>query len=293
MGAGLLGIDLETWGGIVLGAATLIGGAAALVGLSAALRGWYRRTLGRRQERYERLARLGAGAHRSFFEAVLGEPPAMSRSFEAELPEYDPEAEEMVSHRRAFRQHFFIDRDYYVQAVCDPEETVLAFSVTTRSKRFKPRFSFPPRARPERWWRPGPSPLFSVKLGHTRFGVLRDRDPNHRPQIKATSGARTYSYTEALYLGNPGYYQHYCFTASSAAHLGPIGPIMEVTKLLGHDWVGGIGDEDPERLQGHPVLNRFRAQTPITTYTVLGPHLRPESYPTTFGPHGDEVRTLP
>jgi hypothetical protein len=146
IGAALLGIGTNTWGGIVLGAATLIGGAAALLAVAEAFRRWYRRTLGRRQDRYERLARLGTRAHLSFFEAVLGEPPAMSRSFVGEVPEYDSEAEEMVPRRRAFRQHFFIDRDYYIQAVCDPEETVLSFSVTTRSKRFAPTFSFPPEA---------------------------------------------------------------------------------------------------------------------------------------------------
>jgi hypothetical protein len=38
-----------------------------------------------------------------------------------------------------FIECFFIDRDYYVQAILDADETVFAFSVTTRSPRFAPR----------------------------------------------------------------------------------------------------------------------------------------------------------
>ncbi len=57
--------------------ASLVGAAAALLVLAGAARAWYRRTLGRRRDRYGRLARLGTRAQLSFFEAVLGEPPAM------------------------------------------------------------------------------------------------------------------------------------------------------------------------------------------------------------------------
>lgn len=53
--------------------ASLIGAAAALLVLAGAARAWYRRTLGRRRDRYGRLARLGTRAQLSFFEAVLAQ----------------------------------------------------------------------------------------------------------------------------------------------------------------------------------------------------------------------------
>jgi hypothetical protein len=41
------------------------------------------------------------------------------------------------------------------------------------------------------------------------------------------------------------------------------------------------------------VLHDFRRRTAITTITLIGPMLRVDDYPVFFGPHGDEVRTLP
>jgi hypothetical protein len=58
---------------------------AAVLALLAAVRAWYKRTLGRRRDRYDRLSRLGTNAHLTFFTAVLGEPPAMHRSLRSEV----------------------------------------------------------------------------------------------------------------------------------------------------------------------------------------------------------------
>lgn len=143
MSAGLLGIDIKTWGGIVLGAATVIGGAAALLVVAEWLRRWYRRTLGRRQDRYERLARLGTGAHLWFFASVLGEPPAMSRSFDAQLPDYERPPEENARRVVRFREHFFIDRDYYIQALCDPRRDSLGLLGHRSLKALRPNLLLP------------------------------------------------------------------------------------------------------------------------------------------------------
>jgi hypothetical protein len=165
------------------GAALLAGLAALLVILSAARRRW-RETLGRRADRYARLARLGTGAHLSFFSAVLGEPPAMRSSVaredyaklvSPEDPDFDAGQAENGMQWRHVRKRFlvstFIDRDYYVQVISDDDETVLAFSVTTRSKRFQPVLQVPFLiGRFERWrWRrrygqPYKPPVY-LKLG--------------------------------------------------------------------------------------------------------------------------------
>jgi hypothetical protein len=160
--------DATEWATAVAG---LLGGAVALLGLAAALRGWYRRTPGRRRDRYERLARLGTGAQLSFFISVLGEPPAIRTTIEKKVRKFVPRDEaaddvgetddaatppqdeedlggEFVVVPEAFTECFFIDRDYYVQTISDADETVLAFSVTTRKGRFAPTFTMLPRPRP-------------------------------------------------------------------------------------------------------------------------------------------------
>jgi hypothetical protein len=290
----ILDVDPQTLGEWGLAIITVLGGAAALLTVGAALREWYRRTLGRRRDRYERLGRLGTQAQLSFFESVLGEPPAMRKTITAEVQEYEAEAAEMLSVEREFIECFFIDRDYYVQVVCDIEETVIAFSVTTRSNRFRPTFKVPTgygrrRRRRRRWKKQtGESfrTYFEVTLGKTRFERLRnDVGP---PRRKIEVGARTYFFTELYGFGNPGHYQTFCFTASVAAVQAPIGPIADLAQSIGRGWV-----EEPSDSEGADLLRRVRHETPITTYTVLGPMVSAENYPSTFGPHGDEVRTLP
>jgi hypothetical protein len=296
MVADILGIETETLGDAGLAIITVLGGAAALLTVGAALREWYRRTLGRRRDRYERLARLGTQAHLTFFESVLGEPPAMRKTKEATVEEYAPDLQATIGVEREFIECIFIDRDYYVLVVCDEEETVLAFSVTTRSKRFRPRFTFPPR--PDllgrRRWKKRVGqpyrPFFDIKLGKSRFADL----PNEpqRPRIGIEHGARTYSYTELFGYGNPSHYQSFGFTASSAV-AGAIGPLVKVSMKIGRGWGHTYPDDDLDA-ETTDLMTKVRRETVITTFTVLGPSIHgPENYPSTFGPHGDEVRTLP
>jgi hypothetical protein len=276
-------------------AGTVLAVLATGFALLSGARSLYRRTLGRRRDRYTRLARLGARAQLSFFSDVLGESPAMRTAITATVAEYDEDQGQMVQRDRVFIEAFFIDRDYYVQAVCDEDETVVAFSITSRSRRFKPTLSFPPR--PSRRERrrirmiTGErfAPLLEVTLGRSRFDEIVP-DAGWQPQRRGRLGARTFDFTELYYFGNPGYYQHYGFTASSAA-VATIGRIERVVAELGHDWTGGPGDLN--RLDESDVVAEFRAATVVTTYTVIGPHFNPENYPTQFGPHGDEVRVLP
>jgi hypothetical protein len=124
--------------------------------------------------------------------------------------------------------------------------------------------------------------------------VLLARSEAIRTNRRCKDG-RFYSYSEVHYFGNPGYYQHFVFTASVAAHQGPIGPIYELAEMYPEGrLMGGLSDPDyefPEEAKA--VLGRIRRETVVTTYTVIGGFLMPENFPAGFGPHGDEVRTLP
>jgi hypothetical protein len=61
----------------------------AVLALFAGARGIYRRTLGRKRDRYARLKRLGTNAQVAFFSSVLGEPPAMRRTIEGSATQLD------------------------------------------------------------------------------------------------------------------------------------------------------------------------------------------------------------
>lgn len=301
--------------------AAVLGGTAGFLAIAAAVRGWYRRTLGRRRDRYARVVRLGTGAQLAFFIAVLGEPPAIRRSivkvdyielvdrdderFYTQGAAYDSEEElrEVRSPRR-FTECFFVDRDYYVQTISDDDETVLAYSVTSRRKRFKPLFEGPrnfgrrERLRIRRRLGGVWTPLFCVRLGRTRFS---DQDPTDAndfagPHLRVSVGARTFAYSEFAYYGNPGHYQTYVFTSSSAAGEASVGDVSGVQQEIdANEW------PDPESTAADPswqqllTTQRFRrdtAITTITTITVMAMELSTENYPTSYGPHGDEVRTL-
>lgn len=292
---------------------TLLAGLAGLLAVGGAARAWWRRTLGRRADRYARLARLGTGAHLSFFTAVLGEPPAMRTSVIKDdyiewVSSEDLEFDLLVDNQtrlveRRFEVSTFIDRDYYVQTITDDDETVLAFSVTTRSPRFRPVYQIHRRLGPiDRWrWRrhfdQPYKPLVNVKLGRTTFAELDPRNPDEfaGPHFLISMGAHNHAYSEITSKGNPGNYQSFVWTASDAARHGRFGEGMAVRNEIGSDeW------PDPSKPGFEPdwdqmiATQKFRRETVITTYTVIHPRLYVGNYPLVrFGPHENDVRLLP
>src|SRR5690606_33020950 len=89
---------------------------------------------------------LGTNAQVSFFSSVLGEPPAMRRTVEGAMTRYDNTGNHYLE-PRTWIECVWIDRDYYIHALADEDETIHAYSVTTRSKRFRPTFR-----QPGHWW---------------------------------------------------------------------------------------------------------------------------------------------
>jgi hypothetical protein len=289
---------------------TLVAALGALLVVATAARNWWRRTFGRRADRRARLARLGTGARLGFFESVLGEPPAMRQTviktdavewIGSDDPEYDPSGE--IQWRQVtmiFEVSTFVDREYFVQTVTDTDETVLAFSVTTRSPRFKPVFEIPsPPSLVQRLrWKHKTGerfrPVVKLKLGKTTFADLFP-EPNYFTGwlFRIGIGAHSHFYSEKTYLGNPGYYQTFVWTASDAARHGAFAFKRSVHQEIdGDQWPGA--DESGPNWEEMPETRRFRSATVITTYTVIHPSLMIENYPRErFGPHEDEIRLLP
>jgi hypothetical protein len=276
-------------------------GVVAVLALLDYGRRLFTRTIGRRRDIARRLERLGTGAQLHFFESVLGEPPAMRRRFQSEQVDWaavDDDETEPPLVTRSFLECFFIDPLYCVQTVSDSDDTVVGFSITTRSRYFHPIISLPlrPSVRDRllnvlTFGRRPPSELARVKLGRTRFAEAV-RDDWGFPRIRSWLGARAWSYSEIHYFGNPGHYQHFVFSLSSASpvsHSEP-GRIENVDRdddpWLEHE------DEPENWLDVAPDwIKELHAKGVITTVTVVG-NFPPEDWPT-FGPHGDEIRTIP
>jgi hypothetical protein len=297
----------------VLLVTALIGAISASLVILGALRAWYLRTIGRRRDRYRRLARLGTGAQVPFFSSVLGEPPAVQYTVEKddymvlldrEDPGWDPEKFQTKPVPRDFKVSIFIDRDYYVQAIADDDQTVLAYSVTTRSRRFRPSIRpVPPLSLRQRvlrrrdWMMPRRQPR--IVLGRTRFADLDATEPDEfaPPRLRLRLGAHNFDYTETAYYGNPGRYQSFAWSASDVARQGPTGNIAKACtgfpQIDPDEWSRiGSSDEWPD-WSDLPELQRFRRDTAITTYTVCDVKLAIENYPLgRFGVGEHEVRTL-
>src|SRR2546421_461808 len=110
---------------------SLVGAVAAGLVIGNAILTGYRKTVGRRRDLYARIGRLGPGTQLSFFESVLGEPPAIQRTIARRAyrvvvsgdPDYDPALADPDDNSyetvedRGYRESIFVDRDYYVQAI--------------------------------------------------------------------------------------------------------------------------------------------------------------------------------
>lgn len=183
--------------------------------------GWslYKRTLDRRRDRYARLRRLGTNAQTSFFSSALGDPPAMRRKQESMVTRYDDDGNAYLE-PKTWLECVWIDRDFYVHGVADEDETIHAYSVTTRTKRFRPAFRQPGAHYVERRWlarllqRPHYKPNPKIRLGKTRFHELG------RPEQAASwLGAHNAHYYESYWGANPGYYQYFVYSINDAGYL--------------------------------------------------------------------------
>lgn len=280
-----------------------VGALLALLLLFERARAWFRRTIGRRQDRYRALRRLGTGARLEFFESVLGEPPAITARHILQSEVRDDDGRTTSTSTTAVLAHYFIQADHYVQAITDTDETVLAFSVTTRSAWFRPTFTAPApmgvSARVRTWLRfhYWPKPLLKIKLNRTRFAQADppqgdDTTPDDLATvgIYAWMGARSWGYSEQHYFGNPGHYQTFVLSANSNV------PFDSADTDSLHEIASGLhGGFDDGTASTTGAARRFRKRSVVTTYSVLSHQLDAHVYARHlfFGPHGDEVRTLP
>jgi hypothetical protein len=273
---------------------TIVAGVAAGLGLVAGAYRLGRRTVGRKWDHYRRLRRLGPEVQLSFFTSILDAQPAVRRKIKGKVTDYEEDGDDFrqVERPRDYWECIWIDPDWYVQAVANDEETVLAFSVTTRSSKFNPRFHSPSGYFEKRWkaifgWALGRfTREFDLRLGRSTFAEAID----YLEEAKAYLGAHNWGYTEIHYGANPGLYQYFVLSVNDAG----VGAWGDEVRILFPD---GPGDDldwkgDPP-YEEMPNLVAFRESAKINTFSIIGPTLSPEDYPVTFGPHENLVRVIP
>jgi hypothetical protein len=184
----------------------------------------------------------------------------------------------------------WVDRDYYVQGLADDDGSVLAFSVTTRNRRFRPTFYGAHVPITRRGWLPPlrrRDHLFRVKLGSTSFAAIGD--PSN---VYAFLGMHRYAYYETYWFGNPGSYQHFIFTSNDAGSP-PWPDFQSIFPQGGGGAVRWPDQQSTSDVDALPGFAEFRRRTMVNTYTVIGPRFHLEDYPLSYGPELNEVRTLP
>jgi hypothetical protein len=230
-------------------------------------------------------------------EIVTAEDPRFRLELAYERDPTDPTMHDLYG-PRSFLRSIFVEQDFFVQTISDDDGTVIAFSVTTRSRRFTPIFEWPPgigwreRRRISKLIGERYGPLFRVRLGRSRFAEFGDEETDDfaGPRLAIAVGAHNYSYSEFQSFGNPGAYQTFVFTASDVAP-GPFGNGVAVQEEVGgQHWPAD--DEHNRDWNDMSAARAFRKATVVTTYTVIGIG-REENFPTTFAPHDTVVRTLP
>ena len=210
----------------------------------------YRSSIGFKRNLHGQLSRLAAGVHIRYFEAILG-PSAFCRT------------------KREHREHTFVNKYCYVQAITDPEGTVLLYSVTTRRSDFRPTLVLGPYSLDNR--------SLKIRLGRTRFAEI---EPFAKPQkVRSTVGARRFYYYEEYYFGNPAKYQTFLFGIGDAgySHRDHPGIPVVCSKAI-----------------GEPAIREFRQNAVINTYTVTASLLIAEDLLKGFwfGADHDQVRVI-
>lgn len=196
-----------------------------------------------------KLDRLSAGVNIDYFQTVLGDPPVFKTTADQRC------------------EHIFVNRYFYVQAITNMEDSVIVFSVTTRTRHFNPILTLGP-------YSPTDESL-SVRLGRTTFAETDVLVKS--PKLSCSIGVHSFHYSEESYFGNPANYQTFIFAINDAGFMHHHPPISGREEL-------SIDD---------PSVKEFRREAVVNTYTITAPSASGKDLKGFWcGPNYNEVRIL-
>jgi len=179
---------------------------------------------------YRKIEKLSTGATIAHFSSVLGAP-------------------QFRNLHDGGREYIYVHDNYYVQAITDSFDSVLAYSITTRKADFNPVFDLHDMT--------GNPMEFRVVLGKTTFADLPER-----PRIICSGfGHRRSWYNESYYFGNAGFHLTYILAYADSGVRKP----DDVRQVNGVE-LRIRTQNDLDALD--PALKTFRASCPINTFFV-------------------------
>ncbi|MER7750168.1 ETEC_3214 domain-containing protein [Streptomyces bacillaris] len=239
----------------------------ALIGI---VRGWWRVSLGKRRRLIRAYRRMAPYVRHDYVTQLFDEPAwehkQVVRKYgtdadepEASPTESDVELDVVLTDVELTVRTWPLGLLGYLVTWCNEHDEVLMYSLTNRSRLFRPRVSIGP---------------YRVVLGRTPLASLpgpsrEDTGPWHE------LGARRFSYAEQHYFGNPGGYLHWAVGVSDAGS-----PLAPPIGCEGNTW-------------GEAEVAEYRRAARINSVLVVGSTIDLDSVlPRGIAPDLDTVRLL-
>lgn len=257
----------------------IMGGVVAALTLMGTVTKWWKKGPGRRRTWTKNFKQLAPCVRPAYVEALFGEP-----AFELWVPVLSITPDKGSRPGLTERVWPLATEGYLT--TWSGESDVVAYSLTTTSKRFKPKIRIG-----SSWYSNGPA--LNVRLGRTRLAQVSDAlDLPHPQEIASWKGARRHEYYETYYFGNPGHYMTWMCGVSGTGHRAGEAGAME-----------RFGPENSAFLRGELIeslpadqrqaLDAYRARAVVNSLMVQGVerlNICPED--PRCGPDYDLVRTL-
>jgi len=265
----------------------IIGIAATITALSFLITGtisFYNDTVGEKNVAYQNILGLAAEAQIDYFNYSLGQPV-------------------FKNVKDGMNEYIYVNKYFYVQALCDSNDKVVLYSVTTRDKDFNPTFTRENGSYDSKTKKVIENDQ-KITLGKTTFAEA-SRIYGDSSGISLYVGARRYGYSESHYLGNPGNYQDFIFSLNDAGvNNGQYPPVKHIN-------VGSFAIEaeepknqidkfvspfyDPQGVSNALSTSEmidFRSKAAINTFTITSPNLEISLSKLPIGVEIDQVRVL-
>lgn len=273
--------------------------AGAILTLDALIRllgGLWRRTAGRWRHARSQLQRLAANADIGYFDQVLGAPFLKRR-----LVRLSGSRRLLVDDRPAggISEFIYVGVGFYLQAVTDGNNRVIAYTVTTKDTRLKAQVPVPNLGIFTRGARP-----VDLVLGSSYFAEV----PWTPGRIFTDVLAHNVGYRESYYLGTPGNYQTLVLSYNDAG--------IAVDSVIDRDALFSLArslDDNATEIREGRLLTRqaedrwsgivadfidstsgrlMRQKLEINSYTVTAPHIEGDLALPIFGVDINDVLVL-
>ncbi|MFI0020087.1 ETEC_3214 domain-containing protein [Streptomyces griseus] len=240
---------------------TLAAVLTALYTLSGIARGWWNASVGKRRRLMRACLRIAPYVRHEYVMQHFGEPASEHKQTVRKYGTHagNDEAESVLDDVELTVRTWPLGLLAYLVTWCNEDDEVLMYSLTTRSRLFRPRMSVGPHR---------------ITLGRTPLAALPGPDPEGSGPWHEL-GAHRFSYTEQHYFGNPGGYLHWAVGMSDAGS--PLAP------SIGCEGVTWAAAEVAE----------YRRGARINSVLIVGPAIDLDSVlPRGIAPDLDTVRLL-